>query len=111
MWPAVWWCHVRHRRAGWQNRFWLNRDHLPEFAAVLAGFPSLAGMADWRRPAAYPGDHVRRASSVWTRVGPEAEQRAVRSLSDDLDSGRWAERSSDLVHLDAAGLGLRLLIS
>lgn len=31
---------------GRQNRFRLNRDHLPEFAAVLAGFPSLAGMAD-----------------------------------------------------------------
>ncbi|MGW4178946.1 MerR family transcriptional regulator, partial [Streptomyces rubiginosohelvolus] len=48
--------------------------------------------------------------SVWTRVGPEAEQRAVRSLRDDLDSGRWAERNGDLTHLDTADLGLRLLI-
>lgn len=44
-------------------------------------------------------------------VVPEAEQRAVRSLGDDLDSGRWAERDSDLAGLDAAGLGLRLLLS
>ncbi|CAM5724079.1 MerR family transcriptional regulator [Streptomyces hirsutus] len=119
---------------GWQDRFWLTRDYLPEFTAVLAEFPSLAGMADaigaraepvpipwdcadglfeayWRRPGAYLEDHVRRAMSVWTRVGPEAEQRAVRSLSDNLDSGRWAERNSDLADLDAADLGLRMLIA
>ncbi|MGW4750196.1 hypothetical protein ACWEPR_35915 [Streptomyces sp. NPDC004290] len=112
----------------------LTRDYLPEFAAVLTEFPSLAGMADaigarvepvpipwdcadglfeayWRRPGAYLEDHVRRAMSVWTRVGPEAEQRAVRSLSDDLEDGRWAERNSDLADLDAADLGLRLLIA
>jgi DNA-binding transcriptional MerR regulator len=119
---------------GWQDRFWLTRDYLPEFAEVLAEFPSLAGMADaigaraepvpipwdcadglfeayWRRPGAYLEDHVRRGMSVWTRVGPQAEQRAVRSLSDDLDSGRWAERNSDLTDLGAADLGLRLLIA
>ncbi len=31
---------------GWQDRFWLTRDYLPEFTGVLAEFPSLAGMAD-----------------------------------------------------------------
>ncbi|WP_164540415.1 MerR family transcriptional regulator [Streptomyces abyssomicinicus] len=119
---------------GWQDRFWLTRDYLPEFAAVLADFPSLAAMADavgarveavpvpwdcadglfeayWRRPAAYLEDHVRRAMSVWTKVGAEAERRAVRSLGDDLGSGRWAERNSDLAGLDAADLGLRLLVA
>ncbi|WP_394437778.1 MerR family transcriptional regulator [Streptomyces sp. SGAir0957] len=117
---------------GWQDRFWLTRDYLPEFAGILDEFPSLAGMADaigaraepvpvpwdcadglfeayWRRPEAYLQEQVRRAVSVWTRVGPEAEQRAVRGLREDLDSGRWAERNSDLVTLDAADLGLRLL--
>lgn len=29
----------------WRDRFWLTRDYLPEFAAVLAEFPSLAKMA------------------------------------------------------------------
>jgi hypothetical protein len=48
---------------------------------------------------------------VWARVGPDAEQRAVRCLRDDLASGRWAERNRDLVDLDAAELGLRLLIA
>ncbi|QER87780.1 MerR family DNA-binding transcriptional regulator [Streptomyces tendae] len=119
---------------GWQGRFWLTRDYLPEFADVLSGFPSLAGMADalgaraepvpvpwdcadglfeayWRRPTAYLEKRVRRAMSVWTRVGEEAEQRAVRGLRDDLDSGRWAERNGELTTLDTADLGLRLLIT
>ncbi|MGW1774791.1 MerR family transcriptional regulator [Streptomyces sp. NPDC002104] len=117
---------------GWQDRFWLTRDYLPEFSAVLAGFPPLAGMAGaigaraepvpvpwdcadglfeayWRRPEAYLEDHVRRAMSVWTRVGPQAEQRAVRSLRTDLGSGRWAERNGGLAGLPEADLGLRLL--
>ncbi|MDH6141534.1 DNA-binding transcriptional MerR regulator [Kitasatospora sp. GP30] len=119
---------------GWQDRFWLTRDYLPEFAGVLAGFPSLAGMADaigaraepvpipwdcadgffeayWRRPEAYLEEHVRRAMSVWTRVGPKVEQRAVGRLREDLASGRWEERNRDLSGLDAADLGLRLLVA
>ncbi len=119
---------------GWQDRFWLTRDYLPEFGDLLADFPSLAAMAEpigaiaepvpipwdctdglfeayWRRPRAYLQDHVRRAVSTWTRVGPEAEHRAVRSLSDDLASGRWAARNGDLTGLDMADLGLRLLIA
>jgi hypothetical protein len=48
---------------------------------------------------------------VWTRVGPEAEQRAVHSLRDDLASGRWAERNRELAGLQAAELGLRLLVA
>jgi SAM-dependent methyltransferase len=114
--------------------FWLNRDYLPEFADLLAGRPSLTELADvtgarlepvlipwdckdgfyeayWRRPEAYLDEHVRRGISIWARVGPDAEQRAVQSLRDDLASGRWLERNRDLVDLDAAELGLRLLIA
>ena len=119
---------------GWRRRFWLTRDYLPEVADLLVGRPALTEMARaigartepvlvpwdcadgffeayWRRPEAYLDDHVRRGVSVWARVGPEAEQRAVRRLRDDLASGRWAERHRDLVTLDAAELGLRLLVS
>ncbi len=119
---------------GWRERFWLTRDYLPEFADLLIGRPSLADLthsiggraepvlipwdcadgffeAHWRRPEAYLDEHVRRAVSVWTRVGPQAEQRAVGKLRADLSSGRWAERNRDLVTLDAAELGLRLLIA
>ncbi|MCZ0999278.1 hypothetical protein O1M63_16180 [Streptomyces mirabilis] len=41
----------------------------------------------------------------------EAEQWAVDRLRDDLSSGRWAERNRDLVALDTAELGLRLLLA
>ena len=114
--------------------FWLNRDYLPEYAGLLAGRPSLTELAGaigartepvlvpwdcadgfyhafWRRPEAYLDEHVRRGMSIWARVGPDAEQRAVHSLRDDLASGQWAERNRDLVNLDAAELGLRLLIA
>ncbi|MEU4171232.1 MerR family transcriptional regulator [Streptomyces sp. NPDC026665] len=118
----------------WRERFWLVRDYLPEFADLLVDWPSLADLtgaiggraepvlipwdcadgffeAYWRRPEAYLDEPVRRAVSVWTRVGPEAERRAVAHLRDDLSSGRWAERNRDLVALDAAELGLRLLVA
>jgi len=116
------------------GRFWLNRDYLPEFAGLWADRPSLTTLARsigarlepvlipwdcadgfyhayWRRPEAYLDEDVRRGMSIWARVGPDAEQRAVRSLRDDLASGRWAERNRDLVDLEAAELGLRLLIA
>lgn len=119
---------------GWLHRFWLTRDYLPEVADLVAGRPSLTELARaigarsepvlipwdcadgffeayWRRPEAYLDERVRRGVSVWAKVGPNAEQRAVRSLSDDLASGRWAERNRELVDLDAAELGLRLLIA
>jgi SAM-dependent methyltransferase len=118
----------------WRRRFWLTRDYLPEVSAVLAGRPSLTEQAraigarmepvlipwdcadgffeaHWRRPEAYLDDRVRRGVSVWAKVGPDAEQRVVRSLRDDLASGRWAERNRDLVDLEAAELGARLLIA
>ncbi|MEU4390248.1 hypothetical protein [Kribbella sp. NPDC023855] len=67
--------------------------------------------AYWRRPEAYLDEPVRRAVSVWTRVGPDAERRAVDNLRADLSSGRWAELNSELLALDAAELGLRLLVA
>jgi len=120
--------------AGWLERFWLTRDYLPELADFLVGRPlvtELAGAigaridpvlipwdcadgffeAYWRRPEAYLDESVRRNHSTWTRVGPDVEQRVVRSLGADLASGRWAERNRELAGLEAAELGLRLLIA
>lgn len=120
--------------ATYRHRFWLTRDYLPEAADIKADWPPLADLtsaigghakpvlipwdcsdgffeAYWRRPEAYLEEHVRRAVSVWTQAGPEAERRAVTSLREDLASGRWAERNRDLLALDAAELGLRLLIA
>ena len=64
-----------------------------------------------QRPEAYLDEGVRRGTSVWDAVGPDAEARAVRSLRADLASGRWADRNRDIVGLDSAVLGARLLIA
>jgi SAM-dependent methyltransferase len=116
--------------------FWLTRDYLPEVAAtrafrVLASPSKLSGAigartepvpipwdcadgffeAYWHRPAAYLEESVRRGISVWDAVGSDVERRAVRSLREDLASGLWAERNRDLLDLDEAELGARLLIA
>ena len=116
----------------WRRRFWLTRDYLPEVAASPVGLATeLAGVigarlepvlvpwdcadgffeAYWRRPEAYLDEKVRRGISVWTAVGPVAEQRAVHQLRADLASGRWAEQNRDILDLEEAELGLRLLIA
>lgn len=115
------------------SQFWLTRDYLPEVVGLLAGRPSLAAQADaigariepvripwdcadgffeayWRRPEAYLEEGVRRGISVWAKLGPDVEARAVGQLRDDLDAGRWAQRNSALIDLAEADHGLRLLI-
>jgi SAM-dependent methyltransferase len=118
------------------DEFWLVRDYLPEFTAlrachVLSSLTGLAGTIDgrlepvpipwdctdgffeayWRRPDAYLDEEVRRGISVWDAVGADAERRAVTELRDDLASGHWLERNRELVELDAAELGARLLVA
>jgi DNA-binding transcriptional MerR regulator len=117
-----------------RRRFWLTRDYLPEFAGLFTGWPALDGLsgaigaraepvpvpwdcadglfeAYWRRPEAYLHDQVRRAMSVWTKVGPQAERRTVDALRGDLATGRWADRNGDLAGLEEADYGLRLLVA
>jgi hypothetical protein len=117
-----------------EEAFWLIRDYLPEHAQLSAGRPTLTERASaigarlepvpipwdccdgnfpsyWRRPRAYLEEQVRRAVSVWHLVGPAVEQRVVRELRADLDSGRWAERNAELPVLDEIDIGGRLLIA
>ena len=121
----------------WDDRYipnyWLVRDYLPEVLDLVAqptleerarmlgarmepvGIPwdCLDGFfhAYWRRPEAYLIEAVRRGSSVWARVGRQAEDRAVRRLREDLESGQWQVRNRHLLEMDEADLGARLLVS
>ena len=122
----------------WDNErigdFWLARDYLPEFVRYSRGRLSLQARAQaigasvrpipipwncrdgffhayWRRPAAYLREPVRRGTSVWARVGPDVERRAVTALAADLESGAWAQRNHELLELEAVDLGARLLIA
>jgi SAM-dependent methyltransferase len=127
---VVFTCETTER--SWRRRFWLTRDYLPEVAPsrvglatrlaraigarmepVLVPWDCVDGFfeAYWRRPEAYLDESVGRGVSVWASVGPEVEERAVRSLREDLASGRWAERNRELLDLEAAELGLRLLMA
>jgi SAM-dependent methyltransferase len=115
------------------DRVWLTRDYLPEFRALalpvsLAERAAALGArmeavpipwdcvdgffhAFWRRPEAYLEEAVRRGSSVWARVGPEAEARVVAQLRADLESGAWRRRNAELLELDALDCGYRLLVT
>ncbi len=127
---VVFTCDTTER--SWRHRFWLTRDYLPEVTAspvglatelaraigariepVLIPWDCADGFLEayWRRPEAYLDENVRRGISVWTAVGRDAEQRAVHKLRGDLASGRWAERNRDILDLEEAELGLRLLIA
>ena len=127
---VVFTCDTNDR--SWRHRFWLTRDYLTDVAGsrlglatelacaigatvepVLVPWDCADGFfeAYWRRPEAYLDESVRRGMSVWGNVGPDAEQRAVESLRSDLASGRWAERNGSLLELEAAELGLRLLVA
>ncbi len=112
-------------------RYWLIRDYLPEVVDLAADRPSLAERAHaigasmqpvlipwdcvdgffhayWRRPEAYLQERVRRGTSVWTRVGAQAERPAVAALRADLESGAWQARNAELLEFEQADLGARL---
>jgi SAM-dependent methyltransferase len=122
----------------WDNEllhlFWLVRDYMPEFQRGAQGGPSLLERAAaidaslepvpipwdcvdgffaayWRRPEAYLEEQVRQGSSVWAQVGPEIEARVVKKLENDIRTGAWHERNHDLMQLEEAELGARLLIA
>jgi hypothetical protein len=120
----------------WDNtrlgEFWLVRDYLTEFLPARQARPTFAERAGaidaemepvpipwhcvdgffhsyWRRPDAYLQPTVRRGTSVWAALGLEVEDRAVRALRDDLESGVWRARNQELMTLEQAELGARLL--
>lgn len=116
--------------------FWFTRDYLPEaidgelerglwtvdaIAAALApvqvavvsvpwdctdGFFG----AYWRRPEAYLLPVVRNAISALALLDQDLVDDAVRRLTADLDTGRWAARYADLLELDVIDLGYRLVL-
>lgn len=118
----------------WADRFWLVRDYLPESMAFDEGrMPSIAdtcawmGGADvspvpvphdcqdgflcafWRRPEAYLHPVVRAGISNLAQLGAPVD-RAVEALRDDLGSGEWQRRNAELLTLDEADFGYRLLV-
>jgi SAM-dependent methyltransferase len=65
--------------------------------------------AYWRRPAAYLDPRVRAATSPFWALGDISAQLA--KLREDIESGAWAQRHADLLHLDKLDCGYRLVVA
>ncbi len=65
--------------------------------------------AYWRRPEAYLDPRVRQGISSFWKIGDVSD--GLNALADDLESGAWAERHADLLDLDEADFGYRLVVA
>ncbi|MEK9946080.1 MAG: class I SAM-dependent methyltransferase [Alphaproteobacteria bacterium] len=63
--------------------------------------------AYWRRPAAYLDPAVRNGISCFWALGDISGE--LTKLANDVDSGAWAERHADLLEMDKADFGYRLV--
>jgi SAM-dependent methyltransferase len=68
-------------------------------------------IAYWRRPEAYLDPVVRAGISMLAQTGEAAIAPGLSRLADDLCSGRWHDRHADLLTLDQADVGYRLLVA
>jgi SAM-dependent methyltransferase len=125
---------------GEANLFWLTTEYLPEFLELIPSryrrphvwadelgevlgdidlipVPVPQDCADgfyaafWRRPEAYLRPEVRAGISVFGQVTSGAVDRAVESLSADLETGRWHERHRELLTKDELHLGYYVVIA
>jgi SAM-dependent methyltransferase len=67
--------------------------------------------AYYGRPEAFLDESVRRSQSIWPRLPPGVEDRAIASLAADLSSGRWDARHGHLRTAPEYHGALRLVVS
>jgi SAM-dependent methyltransferase len=126
---------------GEADLFWLTTEYLPEFLELIptpyrgrtaAWEDELRGLlgridlipvpvphdctdgfygAFWRRPEAYLRPEVRAGISVFAQLSSAAVDRAVESLSADLETGRWYERHRELLTKDELHLGYYVIVA
>ncbi len=101
----------------------LDRQLMPSMATLESKLPGATikavpvprdcrdgfAIACWNRPELLLDPEVRRASSTWHRVPPEATERGVERLRADLESGRWDEKYGHLRTQAELDIGLRLV--
>jgi hypothetical protein len=117
------------------SSFWLVQEYLPEIASLELRVPSVETIAErlgacrietvrvphdctdgflaayWRRPAAYLNPEVRACISGLAQLKPLIVERGIDQLRRDLAAGRWHERHADLLELENADYGYRLIIA
>ena len=119
-----------------EPKLWITRDYVPAIDALETGrFAPLSRVVEalgahtvvpfeiphdltdgfqaafWRRPEMYLDPSVRAASSTFASLPPEVVEPGIRRLGDDLESGRWYDRYSDLVTRDRMDYGYRIVIA
>lgn len=67
--------------------------------------------AHWRRPAAYRDPQIRTCRSGLAQANQRVVERAVRELSNDLDSGAWEQKNKELIAMNNFDVGFRLVVS
>jgi SAM-dependent methyltransferase len=101
----------------------MDRDVMPSRTRIHASLPGATiepvpiprGCLDgftialWDRPEWLLDPEVRRASSIWHRMPPDAAERGLERLEADLESGRWDEKHGHLRTLPELDVGLRLV--
>lgn len=117
------------------ERQWLIGEYLPAMASLDANQPSPAQIAEalgggevqvvpiahdcedgfchawWRRPEAYLDPVVRQGISGIARLPKAYVADAMGCLAEDLRTGAWAERHSDLLGRDSIDAGYRLVVA
>lgn len=101
----------------------MDRDVMPSQARIRASLPGTSfepvpiprdcrdgfTIALWDRPEWLLDPEVRRASSIWHRMPPDAAERGLERLRAELESGRWEEKYGHLRTEAELDIGLRLV--
>ncbi len=118
------------------GEFWAWRDYFPDTTEIEAARAPLVeviassldagrvevvpvpwdctdgfGAAYWRRPEAYLDPTVRASISSLAEMAPARIADGVERLRADLESGAWARRNAELLTLDEADFGYRLIVA
>lgn len=115
--------------------FWLLTEYFPALRALEVGRPAIDDVAEslgadrvepilvphdcmdgflganWRRPEGYLDPAIRAANSSFGLVEPALLDEGIARLAVDVESGEWHRRHADLLGLESADLGYRLLVS
>lgn len=119
-----------------ERKLWITTDYVPAIDALeTSRFMPLAFVIDaleartvrpfeiphdftdgfqaafWRRPEMYLDPEVRAASSTFASLPPEVVEPGIEQLRTDLETGKWSETYNELLTLDRADFGHRIVIA
>jgi SAM-dependent methyltransferase len=119
-----------------ERKLWITTDYVPAIDEMETNrFTPLASIVDalaahtverfeiphdftdgfqaafWRRPEMYLDPEVRAASSTFATLPPQLVEPGIERLRSDLRTGKWRETYEELLALESADLGHRIVIA